>query len=671
MNTFYITAAIDYPNSLPHIGTAYEKICCDSIARFKRLLGYDVYFLMGNDEHSINVSRAAATNGETPQAYCDRMASEFRRVWSKLSIEPSDFIRTTERRHCESVQILFRRMSERGDIYKGTYEGWYCESCEAFLSDQDLVDGMCAIHRRVPGKIREGNYFFALSRYRDPLLRHIESHPEFVQPHWRKNEIVKFLEAGLDDISVSRASFDWGIEVPGDPSQKLYVWVDALSNYITALGYGTGGELFDRYWPADCQMVGKDITRFHAIIWPAMLLSAGVALPKTVFGHGFVHLKGEKMSKSLGNVVRPLDIADAYGPDALRYFLLREIPFGQDGDFTWERFIDRYNADLANDLGNLVSRTVTMVNRYLGGVVPPAPGGSDHSSLREKAGSVVEAVTRDIEALSLNGVLDSIWELVREANRMVETKAPWELAKDPARRPELESTLYDLLETCRYLSILLFPVMPNVCGMIWDQIGAQGDLPSQRIEALKVWGGLPSGVRLSQVRPLFPRIERVKDHAAPASGEGTVESSDGGSRGESASAPTVGEGGPSEAASAPATAQARPETASQGETVTIEEFQRIDLRVALVVAVAKVQGADRLVKLQLDVGGEPRQIVAGIAQRYPTDQLVGKRIVIVANLRPATIRGVESRGMLLAADDGAMLGVLTPDMDVAPGAKVK
>ncbi len=458
---FYITTAIDYANDLPHVGTAYEKICADAIARYKRLAGYDVYFTMGNDEHSINVKKEADRLGYSDTAaYCDEMAVRFEEVWRKLHISYSDFIRTTEPRHRKGVQKLFRKIHDAGDIYKGHYEGWYCESCEAFLGEKDLVGGQCPHHKRKPEWIQEENYFFALSNYQDRLFDHITAHPDFIRPESRRNEILSLIRGGLEDISISRSSFDWGIPLPMDPSHVIYVWIDALSNYITVLGYGEAESDLWRYWPADVHLIGKDITRFHCVIWPAMLLSAGIALPRTIFGHGFIDFEGRKMSKSQRHAVQPLDAVERYGADALRYFLLREVTFGQDGDFSWERFEQRYNADLANDLGNLLSRSVAMAGRYFEGVVPHRDPSGDRI-LMDQARQTLDRVDAAMSDLQLHTALDAIWELVRAANRFVEAKAPWALAKDPSRRAELETCLYDLLENLRHLAVFLYAFMPK------------------------------------------------------------------------------------------------------------------------------------------------------------------------------------------------------------------
>ncbi|MFH1007593.1 MAG: methionine--tRNA ligase, partial [Candidatus Latescibacterota bacterium] len=502
---FYITTAIDYANDLPHVGTAYEKICADAIARYKRLAGYDVYFTMGNDEHSINVKKEADRLGYTDTtAYCDLMADRFEEVWSKLHISYSDFIRTTEPRHLVGVQKLFQKIFDSGDIYKGHYEGFYCESCEAFLGEKDLDEGLCPHHKRKPKWIQEENYFFALSKYQNRLLEHVTSHPDFIRPESRRNEILSLIRGGLEDISISRATFDWGIPLPMAPSHVIYVWVDALSNYITVLGYGEKHSDLWRYWPADVHLIGKDITRFHCVIWAAMLLSAGIDLPKTIFGHGFIDFEGRKMSKSSRHVVQPLEAVERYGADALRYFLLREVTFGQDGDFSWERFAQRYNADLANDLGNLLSRAMAMVGRYFEGVVPARDPSGD-PILMETALNAFERVDAAMSDLRLHTALDAVWELVRAANRYVEDKAPWTLAKDPSTRAELSTCLYDLLETLRHLGLLLYPFMPERSEEIWRQLGLDAPLADQRIETLRRWNGMKPGARLSKGEALFPR----------------------------------------------------------------------------------------------------------------------------------------------------------------------
>jgi methionyl-tRNA synthetase len=503
---FYITTAIDYVNNVPHLGTAYEKIAADAIARYKRLAGYDTRFLMGNDEHSTNVEKAAREKGQSPKAYCDEMALLFQDVWKRLDISYDDFIRTTEPRHVRAVQALFAKFSERGDIYKGKYEGYYCVSCERYYPEKDLVDGRCPVHKTEPRWLSEENYFFRLSAYGPRLLEHIRASPEFIVPEIRKNEIVNVIEGGLEDISVSRASSTWGIPFPNDPSHTVYVWFDALINYISGVGYPDLNGAFARYWPADLHVIGKDITRFHCIIWPAMLMSAGVPLPKSVLGHGWVHFQGEKLSKSLGNIVNPLDVAERYGADPLRYYLLKEVPLFRDGDFTWDLFIERFNADLANDWGNLFTRAVSMVHRYRGGrlaAVEATDGLAD----------VIAAAIRDyraaLERCEIERGIEAAWTIVHRANRLVEERAPWNLAKDPARAADLDRLLGTLAVALQHTAFLLFPVMPSKASLVWTTLRLSPPLEAARFPPD---GALlpppPTGVALGESKPLFPRIER-------------------------------------------------------------------------------------------------------------------------------------------------------------------
>src|SRR3954465_1923071 len=476
---FYLTTAIDYVNSRPHLGTAYEKIAADVIARYKRLCGIDTHFVMGNDEHSQNVFRKARELGEEPQAYCDRMAGEFLEVWKRLDISFDDFIRTTEARHKAGVQELIKRISAAGDIYEGFYEGWYCVSCEAFKQEKDLVDGNCPIHRTKPEWIREKNYFFRLSKYTDRLRRHFEWHPDFLVPEVRRNEILRLLEAGLEDISGSRAGQAWGIPMPDHPSSVTYVWVDALINYISAVGYGTQPETVGKWWPADLHVIGKDITRFHAVIWPAMLMSAGLEVPRQIFGHGWVNFRGEKMSKSLGTAVEPLDAAQKFGADPLRLYLVKEIAFGSDGDFTWERFEDRYNVDLANNLGNLVSRIAAMAERYRGGRVAPA---SAPGRLAGIAADSVADYRTQMDAFALEGGAAAAFRIVDAANEYIASTEPWVIARDPGRADTLSQVLFDVAEAVRVAAVLLLPVMPRSAAEILRRVGERTPVDRIRIE---------------------------------------------------------------------------------------------------------------------------------------------------------------------------------------------
>ncbi len=646
---YFLTTAIDFVNSRPHLGTAYEKVTADIIARYRRLAGWDTHFLMGNDEHSQNVFRKAVEQGKDPLAYCDEMEVVFRDVWKRLDVSFDDFIRTSDaKRHKPAVQKMAQACLDNGDIYEGSYEGFYCVGCEAFKQEKDLVEGHCPSHNTKPQWIREKNWFFRLSKYQQPLLKHYEQNPSFIEPDIRRNEILRLVEGGLEDISMSRAGQSWGIPVPFDPTSVVYVWFDALINYAAAVGYGWDEERFKEWWPASLHIVGKDITRFHCVIWPAMLMSASVALPKQVFGHGWVYFKGERMSKTMGNIVDPLDAAERFGPDPLRLYLAKEIPYGGDGDFTWERFEEKYNADLANNLGNLVNRVASMTERYQKGVIHPGGGGP----LAAIAAQNVATYKASMNVHALHEGAAAAFRLVSAANNYIAETQPWALAKDPANADRLNGVLADTAEAIRIAAVLLSPVMPASATEILRRLGDSAPASQRRLDTDTAWRS--SGEKqILNAGALWPRIEADK---------GVVTVTD--------EAPKTPEALPAQPAPpAPPVPVAPPEVPA---VITIDDFMKIHLKVAKVLEAERMPKSQRLLKLKVDAGeAEPRTILAGIAESYEPEAMIGKTIVIVANLAPRKMMGIESSGMVLAASpDGGAAIVLNVE-PATPGTRVR
>ncbi len=668
MGTYYITTPIYYVNGEPHIGHAYTTIAADVAARVKRLSGHDVLFLTGTDEHGINIARVAERHGVSPQAWADRIAGEFRRLWRVLNISNDDFIRTTEPRHRRVVQHIFERLLAQGDIYRGTYEGWYCPSCESYYPENELGPGhTCPIHTgRTLEWTAEDAYLFRLSGYRDWLLRHIETHPTAVAPDGPRSEVLSLLRSGLKDIAVSRATFTWGVPVRSDPKHVVYVWIDALTNYITAAGFLDDPDKFRRYWPADVHLVGKEIVRFHAVIWPIVLHAAGIPVPKQTFAHGWLTFSGQKFSKSLGTVIDPAalsrEIAAESGAevgvavDALRYFLLREIPFGADGDFSKAALVHRFNADLANDYGNLLNRTLPILARHFQGQIPErGPETSADAALRDAAARAAAALEPAIDRLDFRGALEEIWAVLSAGNKYLDDEAPWRsLAAGPVDRAG--TVLYNTLEAVRVATVLLSPWLPTAAARAWEQLGLAGTPASQRLADAVRWGQLPPGTRVRAGQPIFPRIEARR---APGG----------------AARPTRRGAGPDDGARrAMAAAPAPPAGAAEGGTpvgtISIDEFKKVELKVADVLEAKRVAGADKLLELRIRIGNETRSLAAGIAQHYTPESLVGRKIIVVANLEARRVRGVESQGMLLAASHDGRVALLSVDGDVPSGAPV-
>jgi methionyl-tRNA synthetase len=673
---FYITTPIYYVNARPHIGHAYTTIACDTIARRQRMLGAETFFLTGTDEHGQKIERAAQAAGKTPQQYADEISAEFRQLWKRMGISNDDFIRTTEDRHKKRVQVLFRKLRDDGYIYKGTYTGQYCVSCEAYVDGAQPGDP-CPTCGRITETVKEENYFFKLSEFQDKLLA-LYANPEFIRPEARRNEVISFVKSGLRDLSISRSTFSWGIPVPDDPKHVIYVWLDALANYITAIGYGSthagAQEAFKKFWPADVQMIGKEIVRFHCVYWPAFLMAAGLAMPKAIVAHGWLLFEESKMSKSRGNIVRTETILDVLGADALRYFLLREVVFGQDGSFSFDALVQRYNSDLANGLGNLASRTLTMINRYFKGEVPyPSHGASKtagESAIAETARKTIREFGTLFDQFQFSRALEAAWALIAAVDRYIVENEPWALGEkqDEDSRSRLATVLYTAAEALRIATALAHPVMPEATAKIWTQMGL-GDIKKLDLNAL-AWGQLPLGTKLGEIQPVFPRadksaIERMQKMEEEQRVIPVAEASAAAPANAPQAAPVAGSAG-----AVPAPPAAAVPTAN--EKISIDDFAKIELRVGIVKVAERVPKADKLLRLEIDIGTEVRQVLAGIAEAYAPETLVGRKVVIVANLAPRKMRGLESNGMIVAASLEGGKPVLAGFLEDVPiGARLK
>lgn len=653
---YYITTPIYYPSGEWHLGTCYTTVVCDALARFKRMDGFDVFYLTGTDEHGQKIERAAQSAGITPKAFVDERVDNLKKIWKLLGVTYDKFIRTTDEEHVAAVQKIFQKLYDKGDIYESEYEGWYCTPCEAFWTKTQLKDGKCPDCGRDVELMKEKSYFFRLSKYQDRLIELIENNEEFLQPKSRRNEMLNnFLKVGLQDLAVTRSSFKWGIEVPFDPKHTIYVWVDALSNYITALGYGSDDDsLFKKYWPADVHMMGKEIVRFHSIIWPALLMSLDVPLPKKVYGHGWLLFGNDKISKSKGgNIIDPVVLSERYKVDSVRYYLLREIPFGSDGAFTNLTFLSRLNADLCNSLGNLLSRTTAMINQYFGGVLPaPETKGEFDDELISLIDTLYEKVRTNIDKLFIPEALAAIWDVIGRANKYIDQTAPWILAKDETQKSRLGTVLYNLAEALRISGAMLKPFLPETAEKILAAFGAD----ITEFAGNMGYGVLKPGITVSRTEPLYPRVALDKelqelDKLSLEIAEKKQKAKEKENAKESAAKPA--------------------EEAPRKETVEYGDFAKMDFKVGMVKACENVPKSSKLLKLTVDIGGKERTIVSGIAKDYTAESMVGKQVVVVANLKPAKLCGIMSEGMILCTDDAdGKIVVVSPERAVPSGSTV-